>query len=161
MDDLIYVCLGNKFIINDENKNKYNLLNNYASPMKYRTIHWKNINKKDEYIVKNTYNFECLELYNKDNTNNNESSYSNFYNKIHGVKIIIHNIEKQSSLLIYSIVDDMILKLIENNFVINKLNQLVLFDNNNNAEDNIETTQSYNRYIDCLMVKEYPHIKCR
>lgn len=156
LDDLIYVCLGSSFTINDENINKYNLLNNYASPTKYRTIPWKNINKKDEYIVKNTYNFECHELYDHhiSNTNNNELDNSNFYNKIYGMKIVIHNINKQTSLLVYSTVDDMILNLIENKFVIDKLNKFVLFDNNNNVEDNIETTESYNRYIDCLMVKD-------
>jgi endopeptidase La len=142
LENFIYICIGNNFSIEDKYKLRYNLLNNYFRPIRYKLLDWKSDQKIDDDILfKNSDNFDCFNI---DNCNNN------FQVKIFGLKIVIHNIDNKNTIVIYGIIEDTIINLIDNTEIFNKLNELKkkipICDNYNDL--------TYNNFIDCLSIKD-------
>ena len=81
-------------------------MNNYFRPIRYKLLDWKTDHKiGDDILFKNSDNFDCFNI---DNCNNN------FQVKIFGLKIVIHNIDNKNTIVIYGIIEDTIIKLIDN-----------------------------------------------
>jgi ATP-dependent Lon protease len=145
LDNLIKVCIGNKYIIEDKYTSKYKLLNNYVSPLRYKTVQWNKTGKyinNEEIIVKNSDNFECFDI---------DSSNMNFQTSIYGIKIAIHNIEKQQTIIVYGIMEDIMMELLDDKSIQDRLNQLILNKPIEHPEYNLK---SYERFIKCLTLKE-------
>lgn len=145
--DLISVCIGNNYPIEDKYVSKYKLLNN-IHPTKYKILDWKKIstsNKRDEIVIKKADNFDCFEVDTLD-----EHMDDNFNIRVYGIKVALHNIEKQQTILVYGIVDDMLLELIDNDFITQKL-QFLLANPPVHPNFNIK---SYQPFIACLSIKE-------
>jgi len=139
LDKLIHICIGNKYVIEDKYVSKYKLLNAYVKPIHYKTIDWKKTkNSKEDSIIKTADNFECFDL---DNSN------VNFQNRIYGIKVVIHNIEKQHSILVYGVIEDIMLELIDDKTIADKMTDL---QENKPAQDE----KSYDRFIKCLTLKD-------
>ena len=111
LENLISICIGHQFSIEDKYEAKYNLLKTYAKPIRYRILDWRTKLKiADESICKTADNFECFDF-------NNEIFGVNFQYSIYGLKFVMHNIEKQHTLVIFCIIEDIVLDMIENKFV--------------------------------------------
>jgi hypothetical protein len=105
LDDLIYICISSQYKLESRYKNRYSILNMYIHPLRYKILDWKtNMKSNDEIIFKNADNLECFNL---------NSSNTSFKNEIFGIKVAIHNIDKQHTIIVYGWVDDILLKYIE------------------------------------------------
>lgn len=144
LESLIQICIGNKYVIDDKYVSKYNLLNTFISPMRYRILDWKK-NKKiklsDESIIKTADNFDCFDM---------DSDTLNFKNRVYGIKVAIHNIEKQHTILVYGVIEDMVLDLISNDLIKNRINEI----KTTIPKEPIYDEKSYNRFISCLTLKD-------
>jgi ATP-dependent Lon protease len=144
IESLIQVCIG-KYAIDDKYAAKYKLLNNYVSPLRYRTLDWKKnkkIKSEDESIIKTADNFECFDI---------DSGNINFQNRIYGIKIALHNVEKQQTIIVYGVIEDMILDFIDDNGIKNRINDLI---ENKPTENSLYENKSYERFIHCLTLKD-------
>jgi ATP-dependent Lon protease len=144
LESLIQICIG-KYNIDEKYVAKYKLLNSHISPMRYRTVHWKK-NKKmktdDESIIKTADNFDCFDL---------TDTTINFQNRIYGIKIALHNIEQQQTIIVYGMVEDIILDLIEDETMTTKINDLLV---NSPTENSVYDDNSYKRFVRCLTLKD-------
>ena len=145
LESLIQICIGNKYVIDDKYVSKYKLLNTYMSPTRYRIIDWKK-NKKvklsDDTIIKTADNFDCLDM---------DNDTLNFKSRVYGIKVALHNIEKQHTILVCGVVEDMVLDLVKEEFITNRLNELKAAGL---AEPIIYNEKSYTRFITCLTLKD-------
>jgi hypothetical protein len=149
LENLIHVCIGHNFSIEEKYMEKYKILNNYVKPVRYRILDWHNkLKTSDENICKSADNFECFDFDDK-----------NFQYRIYGVKIAIHNIEKQHTLIVYGVVEDIMTDFIENESMQEKINKLYITNSVCvtaicNTKCNKKLCKSYERFINCLTLKE-------
>jgi ATP-dependent Lon protease len=150
LDSLIMVCIGSKYIIEAKYSEKYKLLNNYFSPLHYKTVDWNksdNFINNEETIVKKSDNFECFNI---DSTIINNCNI-NFQNSIYGMKIVIHNIEKQHTIIVHGIMEDINLDLINDKNIKDILKRLA---DDKPIEYSHYNEKSYIRFIKCLTLKD-------
>jgi hypothetical protein len=141
LENLISICIGHQFSIETKYQAKYNLLKTYAKPIRYRILDWRTkLKKADESICKTADNFECFDF-------NNENFGVNFQYSIYGLKFVIHNIEKQHTLVIFCIMEDIVLDMIENKFVTEKIKDLY-------KDADLTIMKGYERFIKCLTLKD-------
>lgn len=113
---LISICVGNKYNVEERYKERFNLLNCYLHPIRYKILDWKSkIKSNEENIFKNADNFECFKL---------DGLNINFNNQIFGLKVAIHNIDKQQTIVVYGWVEDVNIVYIEDSDLIEKLSNL-------------------------------------
>lgn len=139
IDNLINVCIGHKFSIEEKYTGKYNLLNKYVKPIRYRTVDW-NSKLDDTALSKTADHLECFDL-------TNEIFTVNFPYQVYGIKFVIHNMEKQQTLVVYGIVEDIMLDYLENTMINEKIAELAT------AEEN--KTEPYQRFIHSLTLKDF------
>ena len=123
-DDLITICFGSDFInsiINNTNKDKYEILKKYVHPIGYKVMVWKEskikdvkdkdnkdikIKKKtlsknkiieDHSIVEMAENFDCFDLCRTSQA---------FQTKVYGIKIAIQHEVLKKTLIICGVIDD-------------------------------------------------------
>lgn len=175
MDDLLKICFGvdytikNNFVINenkDKDKNnedmenndieKYNLLNMYSHPFSYKIMPWKNNqrceNKEETVLIKNklvenfmivesSKNLDCFDL---------SRTSKVFEIKVHGIKISIHNNETKKTMIINSIVDDIMLECIDNPLIKHRLKTL----RENKPKECEFVNESFERFVLSLTLKD-------
>jgi len=144
IDSLIGICIGNKFVIEQKYKSKYKLLNSYIRPTHYKIVDWKKstlVKSNDEYISKNADNFECFNL---------DSPNLLFQTSICGIKVAVHDMIKQHTIIVYGIIDDIDLGFIDNAEIKDKLQHLM---DNKPTSSGFNIT-SYERFIKCLTLKD-------
>jgi ATP-dependent Lon protease len=129
LNHLLIICFGNDII--NKHDLKFDLLLKYFHPISYKIL-----NTID---VKN--NLECMDINN---------SYKQFYVKIHGMKVHIYNSTFKKGILVYGIVDDVIINFLSNNFIIDKLQDI----KKNTPKDNIFKSESFQRFVDSLFLKD-------
>ena len=137
LENLIHICIGHNFSIESKYRDKYNLLNKYVKPVRYKILDWRTkLKPVDDAICKTSDNFECFDF-------TNDIFEVSFQYRIYGLRIAIHNMEKQHTLIIYGIIEDIMPEFIENKNIINKSAELY------SAND-----QSYARFFKCLTLKD-------
>jgi ATP-dependent Lon protease len=146
LEDLILVCLGNnnKIVTNENENNKFELLKKYFHPTSYKIISKKDDKQKkttDEYDDK-TINFTCYDVV---------GSYKQFHMKVYGMKIYIRSDILKKSLIVFGIVDDIVIKYLNNKYVTEKTNN-VINSLPNEAEFKIET---FEKFMSSLILKDY------
>jgi ATP-dependent Lon protease len=148
-EDLLLVCFGNnnKITSNDNEEIRYDLLKKYFHPTSYKVI-----NKKEE-VKKNTTEQTSIEMIPNDNLKCYDvaSSYKNFYMKVYGMKIFVHSDVLKKSLIVFGIVDDVIIDLLNNSYISEKYKSII---------DNFHSEQEfYNEYfknfVSSLLLKDY------
>jgi ATP-dependent Lon protease len=140
LDNLSEICIGQKF----STEANYVLLNKYVKPVRYRILDWRTkLKPEDEDICKTAANFECFDFA-------DEIFDINFYYRIYGIKIAIHNMEKQHTLLVYGVIEDMITDFIENSSIKRKLEDLYRIS----LTSDLFKDKTYERFVNCLTLKE-------
>jgi ATP-dependent Lon protease len=157
IDDLISVAFSADFInksINDENKDKYEIIRKYVHPINYKAIAWKPNNTKankkitknriveDFMIVENADNFECFDLARTSNK---------FNTKVYGIKIAIKNPIEKKTLIISGLVDDIILTCNNHNFIKNKI---ISIYEEKPIDQEYFNTPDFERFVNTLTIKE-------
>ena len=149
LENLIHICIGYKFSIEEKYKSTYTLLNNYVKPVRYKILDWHKKSKTtaDENICKNADMFECFDF-------DPDKEYLDIKYRIYGIKIAIHNVDKQHTLVVYGIIEDVLLDFIETECITKKINELretIAANASANANANMAVTE---RFIECLTLKE-------
>ena len=152
LNDLLFICFGNNKITKNNTTNsilKFELLQKYFHPTGYKVINHKDkiktknkISIEDSEIDENTQNLHCFEI---------ETIFKKIHLKVYGIKIFFYNEELDKSLLIYGIVDDVIIKFLNNPFVSEK--QKILLENMNKNKEVDDST--FHNFIESLILKDY------
>ena len=148
LEDLLIICFGNniKISTNELEQFKFDLLNKYFHPTSYKTINRKDEkNKKkinDDFIDEQTPNLTCFDI---------STNFKQFYMKVYGIKIYIHNFLTNKSIIIYGIIDDVILDLFNNKYINIQKNKIL-----DNIPDEIEfKSEIFKNFISSLTLKDY------
>jgi len=131
-ENLLIVCFGSqKYIEIDNNLLKYEILKKYFHPTGYKVL---TLNVE-------TPNFECNDIL---------LTTNQFHIKVYGMKVYIHNKSINKSIIVYGIMDDVIVHLLNDNFI----NEKLLLIKNNVPKDVLFTSNAYKKYIETLSLKE-------
>ena len=157
INDLLMVCFGANYLetqITDENVDKWNIIKRFVHPIGYKILNWKNEQKKmgDSYLAKNrivedfaivevSKTFDCYDL---------SRTSNNFQTKVYGIKISFQNILQKKTLIMTGIVDDILLKCFNDNFVNEKIKSLAI----NIPNDCIFLEEDFKKFVESLTLKE-------
>ena len=144
LDDLLLICFGNnnKIITDESELFKFELLNKYFHPTSYKVIIKKEESKKKDDIDEQLPNLHCSDVV---------SCFKQFHMKVYGIKIAVYSSNLKKSLLIYGILDDVIIQLLNNKFINNKLNSI----KENMPNDTGFESVSFEKYISSLTLKDF------
>ena len=154
LSDLIKICVGdNKIIIDKESQDKWKLLLKYFHPVSYSIVNVKNecvVKKGDKKVTsleenKNTIInnlIECLDV---------SSEFEEFKMLCYGIKTEI-KISKDKKMVIYGILDDIYVTMINNKFIQSKIDLLIKNDNKI-IDDN--KLKSFTTFIHSLTIKDF------
>jgi len=166
LNRLITICLGKTFIKKNVTDklliDKLEILKKYLHPINYKILNWtnksnnkthvkKNIVKTklidDKMLIEDSNMFECLDLM---------RTSTNYYLRIHGIKLIIHSEDNKMTLCINCILNNLFYNNIDNNFILNAkgdLKNYIKDINNDNNELFIQDT--WLNYYENISLKEY------
>ena len=149
--------MGSDFLkqsINNDEKNIFEVISKYVHPISYKVMPWKETNKmpkkkvlhknrivEDFMIVETAKNFDCFDL---------ARTSKDFQKKVYGIKVAIHNTTEKKTLIISGIVDDIVIDCTSHDFIINKMDALIL----NKPDDTIFQNEDFSRFLDSLTIKE-------
>jgi len=154
-EKLITLLFDNNNIDNLDN-DKYSLLCDYAHPIGYKVLDWKNChpstnkNKKyiqknkivdDKMIVEHANNLECLDL---------SRIIKTFQIQVYGINVIIHNSKKRETYVISCLIDDILLSCIDNFFIIDKYSKL----DSEKPKDNEYKNEDWENFKKFLTLKD-------
>lgn len=154
LSDLIKICVGdNKIIIDKDSQDKWKLLLKYFHPVSYSIV-----NVKNECVVKNGGKkvttseenntvcmnnlIECLDI---------SSEFDEFKMLCYGIKTEI-KISKDKKMVIYGILDDIYLTMINNKFIQDKIELLI---KNDNKIINDNKLKSFTTFVHSLTIKDF------
>ena len=156
LDDLLNVCLGNSYYDNwkwedDATREKFLLLKKYFHPTGYKNFPYKiksekgdkNIDKGDD-DIDNLKNMDCFDIAN---------GSKKFHLKVYGSKLFIHHSYYKRNFMIHGIIDDIVIPLLNNSFISNKIKNIQLY-NHNNLEKNYNQ-EDFTKFIESLSLKDY------
>ena len=126
LDDFICICFNSNYLntqLNNENREIYNILKDFFHPIRYKVIiknqKHKNGEKgtitEDFALVNNASTFQVF-------INENESN--SFLENVYGVKMIMQDNVKNIALVVYGIIDDVPISVLNSSFIKNKLDGL-------------------------------------
>jgi len=158
LEDLLMVCFSSDYFNElsgkqDEfEKDKMQILSNYAHPISYRIIPWKSepsekptpIKKNrivdDFMIVENGVSNECFDL---------ARTSKNFHTKVYGIKIAFRNYNLKKTMVVCALIDDIMLECAGSSFINNRILKL-----KESYEENEKSNDIFIRYLKCLTVKD-------
>ena len=133
-ENLLIVCFGNnnKYITSEDNIQKFEILKKYFHPTGYKVLN----NDNNDYK-----NFDCSDIV---------LTTTQFYNKVYGMKVYVHNNIINKYIVVYGIVDDIIIHLLNDKYIQEKLKYI----KNNIPVDDVFQTNVFQNYISSLNLKE-------
>ena len=160
LKDLLDICIGNdyvnKYFINKPKEGIYNILQKYTHPISYKIMDWKEknsfenkkINQKlaknriveDFMLVETADSLDCFDL---------ARTTKNFQTKVYGMKICFQNPIKRKTLIVSTIVDEMVIDCLNEDFIEKKINNLLL----EKPKDDIFQNEDFLRFIKSLTLK--------
>jgi len=124
-EDVVTVCFGPTnmdSIITDEDISKYELLKKYFHPTQYKVIQTKNIHHSndatlithgtEDVIMNQTKNLECMDI---------SLVSKQFHLRVYGLKVYLHHPATNKHIIIYGIVDDAMISLMQQTYIYEKL----------------------------------------
>jgi ATP-dependent Lon protease len=148
LDDLLLICFGNnnKFTETDDEQNKFEILKKYFHPTGYKIVTKKEDGKtkkgSDETIDEHTKNFECFDIL---------SSYKQFHMRVYGLKVYIYNSTLKKGLVVYGILDDVIVDLLNSPYMIRHKKDI---KENLPAEPEFQD-DTFDNFLKSLSLKDY------
>jgi ATP-dependent Lon protease len=146
LEDLICVCFGsnNKIATGEKEIQKYDLLKKYFHPTSYKVINKKDEKSKkmDDIFDEKIENLKCYNVV---------SSYKQFHMKVYGIKLYIHSEVLKKSLIIFGIIDDVVIKFMNNNYISLKNKQI--FENLPNEPE--FQKDEFEKFVLSLILKDY------
>jgi len=164
IDDLLFITFGpdykNMKIDDPVIQDKYELVRQYIQPIGYKILHWKpdarqklrsgsittslycfNKITDDIIIVEDALTFECFDL---------DKMNKSFYNKIHGIRVIIQNEKLKKTLVINGLVDDIQLSCFTNKYITQRKHEIQLLADNHSPVEK----DTILRIMDTLTLKD-------
>ncbi len=158
--DLLNIVFGDNYLKSVKwDNSKYHLIEKYFHPINFKVMPWntekansttkqsdtvdieKNKIVEDCFIVEKSINLDCFDLSRTNKT---------FQTRVHGIKIAIHNEKERKTLIVAGVIDDILTSCIDNDFLNNKLETIVVSSIN---QTNYEPV-TFQRYIQSLTLKE-------
>ena len=161
IEDILNLYYGSdyikKFCSNKENKNKYTVINQFCHPISFINLTWKDHNKpnepvnkktiaknkivEDHMIVENSETLECFDM---------ARTSSHFQTKVYGLKISFQNPNKNETLILKCVIDNITYDCIDNQYINHKIKSL----HNDKPDDVSYKTNDFNRFINSLTLKQ-------
>ena len=159
LEDLLWVCFGNSstnaYILNDTDKAIFDILKKYFHPTSYRLIDVDKTDKIKVVVDIKTQNTNPIDEIKTDTPSNLEiidldASVKHFHFKAFGFQLIVNNPSHTKSLIITGILDDVIINILTNKFINNKIKSI-----NDNKPDSVDfNSESFERYVSSLTLKD-------
>ena len=161
IEDILNLYYGSdyikKYCFSNENKNKYNIINQFCHPISFINLTWKDHNKPNESVNKKTIaknkivedhmiveNSETLECFDMARTS------SHFQTKVYGLKISFQNQNKNETLILKCVIDNITYDCIDNNYIQHKIKSL----HNDKPNDDSYKTKDFERFVNSLTLKQ-------
>jgi ATP-dependent Lon protease len=145
LEDLLIICFGNtlKIATNENEILKFDLLKKYFHPTGYKILTVKDEKSKSSTVIDElSIHLECSDIAN---------IFKQFYMKVYGIKVVVNNINTNKKILIYGILDDVLIGILNNKFITTKTKQL----NEVNVTDSTFDMDTFKKFITSLTLKEY------
>jgi len=149
LEDFLLICFGNNTkIITDDNQSektdKLDLLKKYFHPTSYKVASKKDDlkQKKSDDLIDENENLMCYDVL---------SLYKQFHMKVYGLKLIIHSSTLKKSLIIFGVVDDVIVDLLNNKYITNKK---MLIKQNIPQEEGFKH-DTFDKFLSSLILKDF------
>jgi len=150
--DILNIQYGYSYYENLQPSYKLELIKKYAHPISYKVLDWKNnkpIDKKlpknkiveDFMIVDTAQTLDCFDLARTSNT---------FQIKVFGIKTCFQNNELKKTIIVSSIVDDIVIQCCNVTYVKTLLNDLI----KNKPNEDFFHSIDFNRFLESLTLKE-------
>ena len=151
-EDFLWICFGNNsvntYAISDMDKQKFELLKKHFHPTGYKVLSGSGANlqkkeaKNEDDLNEKSKNLDMIDLSYK---------IKPFYLKVHGVQIVVHNLQHKKSLLISGYIDDVCVHLLNNGLISSKFQTI-----KENIPNSLEfKDDTFARFIDSLTLKDY------
>lgn len=136
LNDLFIICFGNNHTIatDEMEETKLNFLKQYFHPTSYVVI-----TKKPEI---NENNLACLDI---------SSSYKQIHMQIYGIKIVVHSLILNKSLIIYGYVDDVVIEFFNNKYMMDLKTKIM----QNVPKDDKFKTDSFDKFMSSLIIPDF------
>jgi len=161
IEDILNLYYGSDYIkkhcLNKENKNKYNIMNQFCHPICFINLTWKDHNKptdnsnkksiaknkivEDHMIVERSETLECFDM---------ARTSSHFQTKVYGLKISFQNPNKNETLILKCIIDNITYDCINNEYISDKIKSL----HKDKPDDETYKNNDFNRFINALTLKQ-------
>ena len=157
IQDLLNICYGDDYINTIKwDNSKYQVIEKYFHPINFKIMPWKQDTKRDSdssksieknkiiedfVIVEKADNLECFDLSRTSQT---------FQSKVYGIKIAFHNVKEKKTIIVAGLIDDLLTTCINNEFIITKLEQIVLAS----TQQSDYESNTFTRFIQSLTLKE-------
>ena len=156
--DILTICFDNDYMHNNIlNTDKFDLILKYCKPFNYTVLKWvdyknelsseneipKNKIIDDKTIIQNTNNLECFDLM---------RTHSNFNIRCYGIRTVLHDYKNKRTVLVNSIIDMNILKLIDNKYILDRYSSIYNYYTENNKDNN--NRYIWDNYVESLILKD-------
>jgi ATP-dependent Lon protease len=152
LDDLLTICFGNnniKFISEIDNL-KFELLKKYFHPINYKVVAIKEELLNDEKVFVSCEN-NMLEKFKNIDCFDVIANYKQFHMKVYGMKLYLFNSNFNKCISIVGIVDDVIIDLLNNKYILLKDKEI----NDNLPNDENYSTEIFKNFKSSLILKDY------
>jgi len=152
-EDLLWICFGNNsvntYAISDMDKHKFELLKKYFHPIGYKILTSKKdknstttTSDSNDELNEKSKNLDCVDIGIK---------AKQFYLKVYGIQLVVHNPQHNKSLVINGVIDDVIIDILNNRFINLKIKSI---------KENLPTNSDFQndtfiRFVSSLSLKDY------
>ena len=149
-EDLLWICFGNNSInyytSTDMDRHKFELFKKYFHPTSYKIMNVaKALDKviSDDHILSDkSNNLDAIDV---------SIKVKSFHLKVYGLQLVVHNTHQKKSLIITGTVDNILVDLLDNNYINSKIKMI---------KDNAPKTpefqdETFNKYIKSLNLKDF------
>jgi hypothetical protein len=144
LEDLLLICFGNNSKLFSDNivNEKFELLKKYFHPISYKVLCKKDETKLEKNINETINNFTCYDI---------SSSYKQFHMKVYGLKLYIHSSILNKSLIVFGVIDDVIIDLLNSEYIKEKKLEIT----QNLPSDSIFHNETFDKFISSLDLKDF------
>jgi ATP-dependent Lon protease len=151
-EDLLWICFGNNSInayaTTELEKQKFELIKKYFHPTSYKILN-SNLNKgSDKSLTEETATPVLSEKSKNLDAIDVSIKVKPFHLKVYGIQVVVHN---KKSLIIYGIVDDIIIELLDNLYINSKIKMI-----KDSAPKSPEfQDESFTKFIKSFLLKDF------